>query len=65
MNLIEELSEAIKELEAKIPANPEKPENIRRRARFENDLAQYFQRLDQALSIEELERLYYRWVEQE
>ena len=65
MNLIGELDETIKALEAQIPANPGSEKNERLEKRMERTLAQYFRGLDQAMDVNALEQIYYRNVKQE
>ena len=65
MNLIGELDETIKLLEAQIPANPGSEKNERLEKGMERTLARYFRGLDQAVDITALEQIYYRNVKQE
>ncbi len=65
MELIGELDETIKTLEAQIPANPGSEKNERLEKRMERTLAQYFRGLDQAIDLNALEQIYYRNVKQE
>ncbi len=65
MDLIGELDETIKALEAQIPANPGSEKNERLEKRMERTLARYFRGLDQAIDLNALEQIYYRNVKQE
>lgn len=65
MNLIGELDETIKLLEAEIPANPSSDKNERLEKGMQRSLATYFKGIDQALDYSALELIYYRNVKQE
>ena len=61
--LLSELTETIRLLEAEIPANPAANESLEKG--LQRELKKYFAHLDDAVSIEGLERIYYRNVKQE
>ncbi len=61
-NLLQELTETIKSLEANIPANPSSEKSEKLEKRLQGSLAEYFDHLGQAIDISELERIYYRNV---
>ena len=65
MNLITELDETIKLLEAQIPANPTSEKNERTQHGMQRSLAQYFRDIDRAIDWNALEQIYYRNVKQE
>jgi len=57
-----ELEMTIRLLEAEIPANPAAPKNESIEKGLERSLRKYFKHLDDAMSIEGLERIYNRNV---
>lgn len=63
--LINQLTETIKALENEIPANPAAPKNESIENGLRKELKKYFKHLDDAVSIEGLERIYYRNVKQD
>ena len=65
MDIKEELTEIINLLEADIPANPASIKNDTLEKGLQRELKRYFKHLDDALSIDGLERIYYRNVKQE
>ena len=65
IDLLNELDQAIALLEADIPANPNSAKNEKLEKRMERSLAQYFRSLNNAIDIDQLERIYYRNVKQE
>lgn len=60
-----ELDKLIEVLEAQIPANPQSAANRRAAIRLERVLKQYFTALENALSEDIIEQLYYKYVVQE
>ena len=52
-------------LEAEIPANQNDPKNQRLERSLKRDMVAYFTRLEDAIPIEAIERLYYSLVAQE
>lgn len=65
MTVVAELSGIINLLEAQIPANPRAPRNERAAKELERQIKQYFSALENALSEDMLEQLYFRYVVQE
>lgn len=51
-------------LEAKIPANPEAPKNIKLADDLEKDMKKYFKNLENAVPMAKLEQIYMKYVEQ-
>jgi len=62
MTVVAELNQIINLLEAKIPANPNSPENERKAKSLERDLAKYFKNLEQAFPYSRIEGLYNKYV---
>jgi len=60
--LIQELSNLISLLEARLPANPRAPENVAKADRLERKVRAYFKALEQAFPYDAIEALYYRHV---
>ena len=60
--IIQELTETIKTLRSEIPANPAAPRNERLEKELQNNLADYFKHIDNAIDINALEQLYYKNV---
>lgn len=65
LKLERELDKLIEALDAQIPANPRSAANRRAAVRLERVLKQYFTALENALSEELIEQLYYKYVVQE
>ena len=57
--ILQELSQIIRLLEAEIPASLENPANQKVEAGLKRELQRYFRQLDQALDWGALERIYY------
>ena len=62
---LSELDSILELLEAKIPANPESPQNQKLARKLERDMAEYFRNLEMAFPYDEIETLYYKLVKQE
>jgi len=62
---LSELDSILELLEAKIPANPESPQNQKLARKLERDIAEYFRNLEMAFPYDEIETLYYKLVKQE
>ena len=60
--LTQELTKLINLLEARLPANPRAPENVRKAERLERKVKTYFNALEQAFPYDAIEMLYYRHV---
>ena len=65
LELKAELDTIIRILEAKLPANISSPENQKLENALKSDMAEYFSALDETLPINEIEMLYYKYVERE
>ena len=65
MTILAELDQIINLLEAEIPANPNSPENQRLAKRLQSSLAEYFKSLDDAFPYDQVDRLYYKYVEEQ
>ena len=63
--LTQEIDNLISLLEARLPANPRAPENVRKAERLERKVRAYFKALDQAFPYDAIEALYYRHVKEE
>ena len=57
-----ELDELITVLEATLPAAPSSTRNIKLAAELEKDMQVYFKQLEDAISIEKLEKIYNKYV---
>jgi len=62
-NLQETLTETISLLESQLPANPASPSAERAAKRVEREMRDYFKTLEDAMPLEELEMIYYRYAE--
>lgn len=62
-DILAEIDSLIELLEAEIPANVESPENLKLVNKFEDDMAKYFKRLEQAMSMSGLTRIYNKYAE--
>jgi hypothetical protein len=62
--LLKEIDVTVKALEDKIPANPSSSTNESIENGLRKELSKYFKHLDDAMSIEGLERIYYRNVKE-
>lgn len=60
--LVRELDETIRLLEARLPANPESENNTRLARGLERDMADYFRALEAGVDWEALEQVYYKHV---
>ena len=60
---MKELDDLIAVIEAKIPANPSSPQNQKLADALEQDLQKYFDKLEAALPIGKLEKIYNKYVE--
>ena len=60
--LAAELDNLIAMLEASLPGNQNSPENQRLISQLEQEMQRYFRNLENAISDEMLEQLYYRFV---
>ena len=60
-----ELEKTINLLEARIPANPNAPANLKHRKRLEGELAKYFDKLERAFPYSKLSSIYNKYVEKE
>lgn len=65
MTVVAEFNQIISLLEARIPANPNSPKNLRRRGRLQREMAKYFKSLEDAFPYSKLAGLYNRYVEKE
>ncbi|GAH38606.1 unnamed protein product, partial [marine sediment metagenome] len=64
MTVIAELDKLITLLEARIPANPNAPANLRRRKALERELVKYFNKLEKAFPYGKLSGIYNRYVKE-
>lgn len=64
MTVVAELDSLITLLEAKIPANPNAPANLRRRKALERELVKYFNKLEKAFPYGKLSGIYNRYVKE-
>jgi len=64
MDLMEELSNTIRLVEAEIPANPNSMQNEARAKSLERSLRKYFDKLEQAFPYKKLEQLYSKHVKE-
>ena len=62
--MIKEINQTIRLLENNIPANPAASKNESIEKGFRQSLAEYYNKLDNAIDINKLEQIYYRHVEQ-
>lgn len=62
---LSEMDSILRLLEARIPANPESPQNQKLARKLERDMAEYFRNLEMAFPYDEIETLYYKLVKQE
>lgn len=60
---IAELDSLILLLEARIPANPNSPRNLKQRERLERELRKYFRDLEKAFPYSKLAGLYRKYAE--
>ncbi|KKL61760.1 hypothetical protein LCGC14_2192110 [marine sediment metagenome] len=65
MTLLEELGKTIAMLEAGIPASPNSPKSLKAAERLEKVLQGHFKDLKNALSLDALQILYNKYVDQE
>jgi len=64
MTVLEELNQIIDLLEAEIPANPQSLKNQRLRKKLERELADYFDKLEQAFPYSKLSGIYNKYVKE-
>lgn len=64
MTAIAELDQIINLLEAQIPANPNSPQNLKRRKRLQSELVKYFDKLENAFPYSKLESIYNRHIKE-
>ncbi len=62
---LSELDRTISLLEARLPANPDSPQNAKLAREMQKDVAEYFRQIEMALPQAEFERLYYSNVKQD
>lgn len=60
--LMKELGSLILMIEAQLPANPESPKNLKLEKSLESDLKKYFRRIEQAIDMDALDRIYHLYV---
>ena len=65
MTVLAELNQIIQLLEAKIPADPNAPVNLKLEKRLEQELVKYFNKLEKAFPYSKLSSIYNRYVEKE
>lgn len=65
MDLLKELDETIRVLEAKIPANPASAANRKLERKLRKEMERYFKSLELAMPTKEIERIYKSYVEVE
>ena len=63
--ILQELDQIVRLLEAEIPASLENPANQKVEAGLKRELQRYFRQLDQAIDWGALERIYYKNVKME
>jgi hypothetical protein len=61
---MQELNDLIAFLESTIPANPESPKSKKMAGQLEDDLKDYFKKLEDAVPMGKLEKVYNKYVEQ-
>jgi hypothetical protein len=62
MTLQQEAQQLLEAVESAIPANVNAPQNAREVERLEAEMRRYFRALANALPMEEIEDIYYRYV---
>lgn len=65
MNLQQRVQSLRRLAEARIPANPADPENLRKADKIERDMRSYFKALGIAFPYDAIEALYYKYAEVE
>lgn len=63
-SVLSELDKIINLMEAKIPANPRSPENVKHEKRLEREMRKYFKDLEQAFDYGALGKIYNRYVKE-